>query len=180
MTQDTERQTWKIPKDVNIYIYFIIRHVITYKKQLLVSSVNMVSSLLTLPVELVYRILDDLDVKTIFLSLINVCTRFNTIIDIRWISALFLNLVYHHLRNIVHFKTKKPYPFIPSSVQLNVKSNQKIILYRIRSFVGQPIMNILQVIHLFSYRHWPRLSLTRTISVRKGHNIWFEYCTTTP
>ncbi len=41
----------------------------------------MVSSFLTLPVELVYRIFDNLNDKTIFLSLINVCTRLNTIIN---------------------------------------------------------------------------------------------------
>jgi hypothetical protein len=41
----------------------------------------MVSSFLTLPVELVYRILDNLNDQTIFLSLINVCTRLNTIIN---------------------------------------------------------------------------------------------------
>jgi hypothetical protein len=41
----------------------------------------MVLSLLTLPVELVYRILDNLHNETIFLSLSNVCTRLNTIIN---------------------------------------------------------------------------------------------------
>lgn len=41
----------------------------------------MPSSILTLPVELVYRILDNLNEKAIFLSLRNVCTRLNTIID---------------------------------------------------------------------------------------------------
>ncbi len=41
----------------------------------------MASSLHTLPVELVYRILDNLNKKTIFLSLSNVCTRLNAIIN---------------------------------------------------------------------------------------------------
>ncbi len=44
-------------------------------------SINMASSLLTLPIELVYRILDNVSDKTIVLSLINVCTRLNTIIS---------------------------------------------------------------------------------------------------
>jgi hypothetical protein len=38
-------------------------------------------SLLTLPVELVYRILDKLDVFTILCSMRDVCTHINTIID---------------------------------------------------------------------------------------------------
>ncbi len=41
----------------------------------------MAASLHTLPVELVYRILDNLNNKTIFLSLSSVCTRLNTIIN---------------------------------------------------------------------------------------------------
>jgi hypothetical protein len=44
-------------------------------------SNNMPLSLHTLPVELVYRILDSLDDATIFLSCRNVCTRLNAIID---------------------------------------------------------------------------------------------------
>ncbi len=43
---------------------------------------NKTISFLTLPVELVYHILDNLDGEAIFLSFRNVCTRFNTIIDI--------------------------------------------------------------------------------------------------
>jgi hypothetical protein len=38
-------------------------------------------SLHTLPVELVYRILDNLDQLTIFLSMGGVCARLNAIID---------------------------------------------------------------------------------------------------
>jgi hypothetical protein len=41
----------------------------------------MTLTLPTLPVDLVYRILDHLNDKTIFLSLRNVCQRLNTIID---------------------------------------------------------------------------------------------------
>ncbi len=44
-------------------------------------SNKMSRSLLTIPVELVYRILDNVSERTIFLSLRNVCTRLNTIID---------------------------------------------------------------------------------------------------
>lgn len=38
-------------------------------------------SLHTLPVEMVYRILDHLSEKTIILSVYNVCQRLNTIVD---------------------------------------------------------------------------------------------------
>ena len=39
------------------------------------------ASLLTLPVDLAYQILDDLQPKDIFLSAYNVCSRLNSIID---------------------------------------------------------------------------------------------------
>ncbi len=39
------------------------------------------SSFLTLPVELVYRVLDYVDDATLFCSALNVCTRLNAIID---------------------------------------------------------------------------------------------------
>ncbi len=42
---------------------------------------KVIPSLLTLPVELIYRILDQLDVLNILLSMRNVCTRINTIVD---------------------------------------------------------------------------------------------------
>ncbi len=65
----------------------------------------MVSSLLTLPVELVYRILDNLNDKTMFLSLSNVCIRLNSIINTyhRYqVNFSFILEVY--LRKIVHFE----------------------------------------------------------------------------
>lgn len=44
-------------------------------------SANVARSLHTLPIELVYRILDNLDRLTIFFSLGGVCARLNAIID---------------------------------------------------------------------------------------------------
>lgn len=35
----------------------------------------------TLPIEMIYRILDNLDEKAIFLSMRNVCQRLNAVID---------------------------------------------------------------------------------------------------
>jgi hypothetical protein len=68
----------------------------------------MASSLLTLPIELVYRILDNLNEKTIFLSIRNVCTRLNTIIDTyhryRVNFSFVMKLVVHYLRNIIHVR----------------------------------------------------------------------------
>ncbi len=92
----------------------------------------MAASLHTLPVELVYRILDNLNEKTIFLSLRNVCTRLNTIIDTynpyQVNFSFTLKLAFHHLRNIIHLKIKS-YSSVPSSVQFSVRSNKKTILY---------------------------------------------------
>jgi hypothetical protein len=67
-----------ITKDFNVYIFHQKIHY-NIQKQISV-SINMASSLHTLPVELVYRVLDNLPDETIFLSLINVCTRLDTII----------------------------------------------------------------------------------------------------
>jgi hypothetical protein len=44
-------------------------------------STKITPFLLGLPVEIVYRILDHLEIQTILLSCRNVCTRLNTIID---------------------------------------------------------------------------------------------------
>ena len=44
-------------------------------------SDKVISSLIKLPIEFIYRILDNLDESTICLSCRNVCQRLNTIID---------------------------------------------------------------------------------------------------
>jgi hypothetical protein len=66
-------------KDFDLYI-FHQKTRYSIQKQILV-SINMASSLITLPVELVYRILDHVSDKTMFLSLSNVCKRLNTIMN---------------------------------------------------------------------------------------------------
>jgi len=50
----------------------------------------------TLPVEMVYGILDHLDEKALFLSILNVCQRLNTIID-----------SYHHYKVKIDFSSSK-------------------------------------------------------------------------
>lgn len=44
-------------------------------------SEKIISTFITLPVEIIYRILDHLDNLTIFWSMQNVCTRINAILD---------------------------------------------------------------------------------------------------
>ena len=53
----------------------------TFRKKEKSMSNKGTSSLLTLPVELVYRVLDNLDELTILLSVRDVCTRLNSITD---------------------------------------------------------------------------------------------------
>jgi len=73
-------------------------------------SNSFIPFLLTLPVKLLYRILDNLDQLTILLSLRNVCIRVNTIIDtyhryqVNFTS--FLKLDFHHLQRIVHINNE--------------------------------------------------------------------------
>jgi hypothetical protein len=57
-----------------------VQHTFISKKTTSTSN-NMALSLHTLPVELIYRILDKLDDLTLFVACRNVCTRLNTIID---------------------------------------------------------------------------------------------------
>lgn len=65
----------------NIHINGI--HLLLFRKRLYqYKNDNSMPSLLTLPIELVYRILDQLDPPTIIFSFRNVCIRFNAITDI--------------------------------------------------------------------------------------------------
>jgi len=64
----------------------------------------MTPSLHTLPIELVYRILDNLSDRQIFLSCLNVCARLNIIIDTyhryQVIFDSIMKLYLHHLWNV--------------------------------------------------------------------------------
>jgi hypothetical protein len=75
-------------------------------KQISSMSDKTTSSFITLPIELVYRILDKLDNFTILCSMQNVCTRINTIVNTyhRYQVNFFLplKLDFHHLQNILH------------------------------------------------------------------------------
>ena len=67
----------------NIDIRFIKIHLHTYihTQRRIFFSNDMALSFHTLPVEMIYRILDNLDDKTMFTSMRNVCQRLNTITD---------------------------------------------------------------------------------------------------
>ncbi|CAF1665976.1 unnamed protein product, partial [Adineta ricciae] len=56
-------------------------------------------SFLTVPIDIIYRILDHLDILTILLSLRNVCTRFNIVIDDYrpYVTLTDLNLCERHI-----------------------------------------------------------------------------------
>ena len=62
---------------MRIYVYTTVDT--THKKKM---SSNTTSSLILLPIELIYRILDHLQLKDVFLSVRNVCQRLDSITDI--------------------------------------------------------------------------------------------------
>jgi hypothetical protein len=62
---------------INKYIFLSI---INFNKTVITMSTKVVLSLHTLPVELVYYILDNLDQFTLLFSICDVCARLNTII----------------------------------------------------------------------------------------------------
>ncbi len=59
-------------------------------------------SLHTLPVEMVYRILDNLSKKTIILSMCNVCQRLNNIIDSYHRYQVMLDLLPFSKKHLFH------------------------------------------------------------------------------
>jgi len=72
--------------------------------------------LLTLPIELIYRILDNLDELTILLSMRNVCTRLNAITDTYHRYQVMLSCFLSHI--FIIFKLKN------SLIKfLNIRSN---------------------------------------------------------
>ncbi len=60
-------------------MHYLVTHTVLERKKFM--SDKDPSTFLTLPVELVYRILDHLDVSTILLSVRDTCSRLNAIID---------------------------------------------------------------------------------------------------
>ncbi len=75
ITRNSTPYYWK--KTVKIKVYCQRRQ---FKRKILVFS-KMTISLHTLPVEMIYRIFDNFNNKTILLSCYNVCTRLNQILD---------------------------------------------------------------------------------------------------
>lgn len=69
-------------KKIYISLFFLPNFSHSIRRHVfIVMSDNIFFSLHTLPVDLVYRILDHLDTETIFCALRNVCQRLNSITD---------------------------------------------------------------------------------------------------
>ena len=71
---------WRKPRCRNvpgIQTYFFLSCLFDFTNK----TVIVMASILTLPVDLVYCILDNLQPEDVFMSVCNVCTRFNSIID---------------------------------------------------------------------------------------------------
>ena len=73
--QQTHAHRYKKKKKKKFHSTFILT------KYTVRNKIIFMSSLLTLPVELVYRILDNLNDRSLFTSVRNVCTRLDLIID---------------------------------------------------------------------------------------------------
>ncbi len=72
ITHNTQRNTLKVTEHLKAH---------AFRKKTTSMSNNMTASLHTLPVELTYRILDNVSDLTLLVSCRNVCARLNTIID---------------------------------------------------------------------------------------------------
>lgn len=89
-----------------MHIYISSKDIFTLTKQRAFISNDMALSLHSLPVEMVYRILDNSDDKTLFLSARNACQRLNAIIDSYYRYQVRLDLLFF-LKNI-HFINTNP------------------------------------------------------------------------
>ncbi len=86
------------------------RHYINCNKHLVClfssTSVKMTSSFLRLPVELVYRIINNMNDGTMVCSMQNVCTRLNPILNSYYrykVRYRFMSMFhFHYLRSIYH------------------------------------------------------------------------------
>lgn len=70
-------------------------------------SDKLIPSLLTLPIDIFYRILDQLDLTTILLSMQDVCIRINAILNSYYrYQVNFICPFFTFSKNIVHFYNK--------------------------------------------------------------------------
>jgi hypothetical protein len=105
MSQDKNRFIL-IESKVEVHTHTTKKHILTkYNSQQILSMTNRtIPSILTLPTELFYRILDHLDNYTILCSMQNVCVRINTIIDTFPCYQVNFSFITHTL--IFHFRNK--------------------------------------------------------------------------
>ena len=113
MTRAREKHTQN-KQNISTHIQFIKTSLSKWKTSMSRNN-NTTLSLLAIPVELVYRILDNLDQLSILLSVQNVCLRLNTIANTyhRYqvnFSFIFTSDIHHHLRSIVYFNSKSHFP----------------------------------------------------------------------
>ncbi len=88
----------------------------------------MIPSLHTLPVELVYRILDNLDELTILLSCRNVCERLNAITDTYYRYQVFFDFIMKS-----HSSTFKPIVLF-MNILFSFKFIRRIFLFLMTTF----------------------------------------------
>ncbi len=128
-------------------------------KQIRFMSDKMILSLLILPVELVYRILDNLNDLNIVYSMRNICTRINTIVDSY--HRYQVNLLFHTDTHWIECEwPKNQWSNSTTSCQCSTKKQRNIFL----------LCFILLFAH-FLRRHLPNCILGSIKSVLKVHNI---------
>ena len=133
----------------------------------------MAESLHTIPTELVDCVLDNLDNKTIFVSLSNVCTRLNSILNkyyryrVIWSSS-------KHCSFLIFIKTLTILDFGQSNI------GDDRVQYIAQALYNNTVrLNFFWSVVIDQYRHWSLSILGGTTSVTKEHNILLKHCTTT-
>lgn len=101
-----------------VYIYSNEKQL---SKQTILMSDKISLSLQTLPVELVYRILDNLDVLTIFLTFRNICVRLNKIMDTYHRYKVCFTFIISRIRKVFNtsFESIKEIPFSKTELSQN-------------------------------------------------------------
>ncbi len=114
-------------------------------------------SLHTLPVELVYRILDNLDDLTLFVACRNVCTRLNAITETyhryQVIFALIIQSVSHHFSSASLFSKK--FITLIHFLLINIKATDFVRQHSTLSYILS-IKRIQGDIHRL-YQEFPKL-----------------------
>ncbi len=141
----------------------VVKHRI-WKETLSNSNKMFSTSLDTLPVELVYRILDHLDILTILLSCRNVCTKLNNITD-----------TYHRCQVIDSFTLKSHHTYI-SKCSAKKNNRSKVSENQTPWNMIDPRNPSTSPILFHSHRHLPHLTLLTIESVIERRSILRMSC----